>query len=99
MRSYRLLRDLVQDCGATLIEEQPDPKVPGRVYAFFAGRTETLFRMYWNNKDRCGGLQVQAPDGTWEDMGLGVRKTKSMAFTHLHAFMVTAERLAGTRHD
>jgi hypothetical protein len=98
MRSYRLLRELVVDCGATLVEEHPATKPDSCAYAVFVGRTETLFRLCWDKKERYGGLQVLEADGLWTDLGLGVRKSKTLPYTHLHAFVVTAERLAGTRN-
>ena len=98
MRSYTLLRELVRDCGAVLVDEQPaDPKKARHLTATFEGRTHTRFRMCWDRKEDWGTLQVLGPDGAWLALGPQVRKGKLPPYSNLYEFMVTAERLAGTR--
>jgi len=103
MRSYALLRELVRDCGGTLVEELPDDakdKKSRHLCALFEGRTHTRFRMCWDRKDESGTLQIQGPgDNEWVPLGPRVRRGKMPPYTNLHEFMVTAERLAGTRID
>ena len=101
MRSYALLRELVRDCGGKLLEEHPnDPKdkKSRHVYALFEGRTHTRFRMCWDREKERGALQVQSPGrDEWVPLGPEVQKKKQPPYTNLYEFMVTAERLAGTR--
>lgn len=103
MRSYALLRELVRDCGGTLVEEQPKDakdKKSRHLCALFEGRTHTLFRMCWDRKEERGTLQVQGPgENEWIPLGPHVRKGNLPPYTNLHEFMVTAERLAGTRSE
>jgi hypothetical protein len=43
---------------------------------------------------------VQGPgDNEWLPLGPDVRRGKLPPYSNLHEFMVTAERLAGTRND
>ena len=101
MRSYTLLRELVRDCGGTLLEEQPKDikdKKAHIIYALFEGRTNTRVRMCWDRKEERGTLQVQGPGGDeWLPLGPEVSKGRRPPYSNLYEFMVTAERLAGTR--
>jgi len=103
MRSYALLRELVRDCGGTLVEEQPQDvtdKKSRNLYALFEGSTHNRFRMCWDRKEERGALEVQGPgEGEWIPLGPQVRKGRMPPYTNLHEFMVTAERLAGTRSE
>lgn len=100
MRSYALLRELVRDCGATLVAEEPgDQKKARHLVAVFEGRTHTRFRLSWDRKEDHGVLEV--PDGgdAWLPIGPTVRKGRRPPYSNLHEFMVTAERLCGTRDN
>ena len=100
MRSYALLRELVRDCGGNLVNEAPADKKSRHLCAFFEGRTHTRFRMCWDRKDEQGILEVQGPgEGEWIALGPKVHKGRQPPYSNLHEFMVTAERLAGTRTD
>ena len=100
MRAYSLLRELVRDCGGTLVEEQPRDRKARHLCALFEGQTHTRFRMCWDRKEERGTLQVRGPGGDeWLPLGPTVRKGRQPPYTNLHEFMVTAERLAGTRSD
>jgi hypothetical protein len=100
MRSYALLRELVRDCGGTLVDEQPRDKKARHLCALFEGHTHTRFRLCWDRKEKHGTLQVQGPgDNEWLPLGPDVRRGKLPPYSNLHEFMVTAERLAGTRYD
>ena len=100
MRAYSLLRELVRDCGGMLVEEQPRDRNARHLCALFEGRTHTRFRMCWDRKEERGTLQVRGPgDNEWLPLGPAVRKGRQPPYTNLHEFMVTAERLAGTRSD
>jgi hypothetical protein len=96
MRSYALLRELVRDCGGTLVEDQLDGKNAKRRCAVFVGRTNIRYRLCWDKKESCGTLQVLGPDANWEIASI-VRKRNGASYTNLRSFMDTAERLAGRR--
>ncbi len=99
MGAYAMLRELVRDCGGTLIEDQAGAKENGPHCALFVGRTNIRFRMCWDKKEKRAILEVLRPGGTWEVQGPEVRKKKGTSFTNLQEFFATAERLAGRRHD
>ena len=42
MRAYSLLRELVRDCGATLVDEQPRDRKARHLYALFKGEDQSL---------------------------------------------------------
>jgi hypothetical protein len=100
MRAYALLRELVRDCGGILVEERPKDRKARQLCALFEGRTHTRFRMCWDRKDGHGILQVQGPgESEWLQLGPKVRKGRMPPYSNLHEFMVTAERLSGTRSN
>ena len=96
LRSYTLLRELVRDCGGTLVEDRLDGGYAAHACATFVGTTNIRYRLRWDIKEGFGMLQVAAPDGTWEDV-IGARKKQTGSYTNFRAFIEAAERLAGRR--
>jgi hypothetical protein len=99
MGAYAVLRELIRDCGGTLIEDQAGAKENGPHCAVFVGRTNIRFRLCWDKREKRACLEVLRPDGKWEVQRPEVRKKKGTSFTNLHEFFATAERLAGRRYD
>ncbi len=98
MRSYALLRELVRDCGAALLaEERSDETKPRRLVAVFEGHTHTRFRLSWDRKEELGVLEVPGSGDEWLPIGPSVHKGRCPPYSNLYDFMVTAERLCGTR--
>ena len=97
VRAYSLLRELVRDCGATLVEEKVVGKDSSHLHAEYEGAAKVRFRLCWDRREKRGVIQVRGPDKEWQDSGPEVRKTKSVPYTNLHAFMAHAEALAGRR--
>lgn len=98
LRSYALLRELVRDCGGTLLEDQVDSRTATSACATFVGCTNIRYRLRWDGIEDSGMLQVQAPAGTWEDV-VGTRKKPTGSYTNFRALIDAAERLAGRRLD
>lgn len=96
LRSYTLLRELVRDCGGTLIEDRVDSANATCAYSTFVGRTNNRYRLRWNIKERFGMLQVAASDSNWEDV-VEVHKNPTGSYTNFRPFIEAAERLAGRR--
>lgn len=97
MHSYTLLRELVRDCGAVLVEEARADEKSRQVCALFEGNTHTRFRMCWDKKEKRAQLQAQGPEDKWISIGPQVRKLNRGSYENLRAFLDAAERLSGTR--
>jgi hypothetical protein len=96
MRSYELLRELVRDCGGTLVEDQAEGRSAKRLCAVFVGRTNIRYRLCWDKKEASATLQVLGPGAKWENACV-VRKRNGASYSNMRAFLETAERLAGRR--
>jgi hypothetical protein len=69
MREYSVIRNAIQNLGASVIEEHLHPEVFGSAYCIFAGHDDTQFRLVWDGKEGYGLLQSLKSPGTWEDVG------------------------------
>jgi hypothetical protein len=98
MRAYLTLRELVRNCGGSLIEEHVDPKAGGSAHAVFQGQSNTRFRFVWDGKENSGFLQPEGGDQKWLGQTAIVRKPTGANFSNLHEFLKTAERLTGELH-
>ena len=94
MRAYTTLRELVRNCGGTLIEEHMNADVGGSAQAVFLSRSEARFRFVWDGKENCGFLQPDGAGEKWQGQAAVVRKPAGANFSNLHEFLTVAERLA-----
>ncbi|WP_024930068.1 hypothetical protein [Methylophilus sp. OH31] len=75
MSEYTVIRDAIQELGASVTEEQMQPEIFGSAYCVFEGTNHTSFRLVWDGKEGYGFLQSAKSAGLWQDVGPHVSGT------------------------
>lgn len=97
MGSYKALRELVADAGASLVEEHLHPESFGSAYCVFRGAAGGRFRLVWDGKETCGFLESSIGGDEWKLEGPIVRERIGAKFSNLPEFLATAKGLGSSK--
>ena len=77
MHEYSVIRDAIQNLGASVTDEYLHPEHFGSAYCVFGGGNQSHFRLVWDGKEGYGFLQSEKSTGLWKDIGPHVSGTSS----------------------